>query len=116
MNVYGIMFLVFMFMCSQFRVCSHPNPDVRQELAEKIGLEERQVKFWFQNRRSQMKASLHLTTVLLYMSSVLALVSISNKFLNVVLLQICSIVIIVKIIHKLRLNVFESVIIISLLI
>lgn len=104
-----------MFMCSQFRVCSHPNPDVRQELAAKIGLEERQVKFWFQNRRSQMKASFHLTTILLYMSAVLALVSISNKFMNVVLLPICSIIIIVKIIHKFRLNIFESVTIIDLL-
>jgi hypothetical protein len=49
------------------------------------------------------------------MSAVLALVSISNKFMNVVLLQICSIIIIVKIIHKFRLNIFESVTIIDLL-
>ncbi|CAL5028039.1 unnamed protein product [Urochloa decumbens] len=38
-----------------FQVCTHPEPELRQELGAKIGLQERQVKFWFQNRRSLMK-------------------------------------------------------------
>ncbi|KAG8046955.1 hypothetical protein GUJ93_ZPchr0008g11974 [Zizania palustris] len=38
-----------------FRRCSHPDEKVRAELAEMLDMEERQVKFWFQNRRTQRK-------------------------------------------------------------
>ncbi|OEL24939.1 Homeobox-leucine zipper protein ROC6, partial [Dichanthelium oligosanthes] len=40
---------------AKFQECIHPDPEVRQELGKKIGLEARQVKFWFQNRRSAMR-------------------------------------------------------------
>ncbi|XP_072151392.1 homeobox-leucine zipper protein ROC6 [Setaria viridis] len=41
---------------SLFQVSAHPDDPTRQELADKIGLEARQVKFWFQNRRTKTKA------------------------------------------------------------
>ncbi|CAM6105831.1 unnamed protein product [Calypogeia fissa] len=39
-----------------FKECPHPDDKQRQELSKDLGLEPRQVKFWFQNRRTQMKA------------------------------------------------------------
>ncbi|KAL6851417.1 hypothetical protein ACP4OV_020350 [Aristida adscensionis] len=39
-----------------FHECSHPGEKARKAIAEKIGLEPMQVKFWFQNRRSKMNA------------------------------------------------------------
>ncbi|KAJ7515291.1 hypothetical protein O6H91_22G009600 [Diphasiastrum complanatum] len=39
-----------------FKECPHPDDKQRQELSKELGLDPRQVKFWFQNRRTQMKA------------------------------------------------------------
>jgi homeobox-leucine zipper protein len=33
----------------------HPTADQRSNIAKEIGLQESQVKFWFQNRRTQKK-------------------------------------------------------------
>ncbi|RCV33168.1 hypothetical protein SETIT_7G060900v2 [Setaria italica] len=40
---------------AMFHACTHPDAEQRQQLGTRIGLEERQVRFWFQNRRSLMK-------------------------------------------------------------
>ncbi|THG07754.1 hypothetical protein TEA_021666 [Camellia sinensis var. sinensis] len=39
-----------------FKECPHPDDKQRQRLSQDLGLKPRQVKFWFQNRRTQMKA------------------------------------------------------------
>lgn len=39
-----------------FKECPHPDDKQRQKLSLDLGLKPRQVKFWFQNRRTQMKA------------------------------------------------------------
>ncbi|XP_043717521.1 homeobox-leucine zipper protein ROC3-like [Telopea speciosissima] len=39
-----------------FKECQHPDDKQRQKLSQELGLKPRQVKFWFQNRRTQMKA------------------------------------------------------------
>lgn len=39
-----------------FKECPHPDDKQRQQLSKDLGLEPRQVKFWFQNRRTHMKA------------------------------------------------------------
>ncbi|KAF8378849.1 hypothetical protein HHK36_030198 [Tetracentron sinense] len=36
--------------------CPHPDEKQRMQLSRDLGLEPRQIKFWFQNRRTQMKA------------------------------------------------------------
>ncbi|KAH9321378.1 hypothetical protein KI387_016017, partial [Taxus chinensis] len=43
-------------MESLFKECPHPDDKQRQRLSIELGLKPRQVKFWFQNRRTQMKA------------------------------------------------------------
>ncbi|XP_031120238.1 homeobox-leucine zipper protein HDG2-like [Ipomoea triloba] len=39
-----------------FETCPHPNEDQRKELSLALGMEPIQVKFWFQNKRTQLKA------------------------------------------------------------
>ncbi|XP_008787892.2 homeobox-leucine zipper protein ROC8-like isoform X2 [Phoenix dactylifera] len=41
---------------AMFKVCPHPDEKQRMQLSRELGLEARQIKFWFQNRRTQMKA------------------------------------------------------------
>ncbi|KAJ4802761.1 Homeobox-leucine zipper protein hdg5 [Rhynchospora pubera] len=43
-------------MESLFKECPHPDDKQRLKLSRDLGLSPRQVKFWFQNRRTQMKA------------------------------------------------------------
>ncbi|CAL5377861.1 unnamed protein product [Camellia sinensis] len=38
-----------------FKECPHPNDKQRKELSRELGLEPLQIKFWFQNKRTQMK-------------------------------------------------------------
>ncbi|QCD91877.1 homeobox-leucine zipper protein [Vigna unguiculata] len=38
-----------------FKQCPHPDDKQRKELSRDLGLEPLQVKFWFQNKRTQMK-------------------------------------------------------------
>ncbi|XP_012701492.1 homeobox-leucine zipper protein ROC9 [Setaria italica] len=40
-----------------FRESPHPDEKQRQQLSQELGLSARQVKFWFQNRRTQIKAT-----------------------------------------------------------
>lgn len=39
-----------------FKECPHPDDKQRKDLGRRLGLEPLQVKFWFQNKRTQMKA------------------------------------------------------------
>lgn len=39
-----------------FKECPHPDDKQRLKLSQELGLKPRQVKFWFQNRRTQTKA------------------------------------------------------------
>ncbi|KAA8520591.1 hypothetical protein F0562_014847 [Nyssa sinensis] len=51
-----------------FKECPHPDEKQRLELSRRLCLETRQVKFWFQNRRTQMKTQLerHENSILRY--------------------------------------------------
>ncbi|RLM74725.1 hypothetical protein C2845_PM15G05050 [Panicum miliaceum] len=40
---------------SLYQRCAHPDDSMRKELGVRIGLDARQVKFWFQNRRTKIK-------------------------------------------------------------
>jgi hypothetical protein len=44
-----------LYICSFFKECPHPDDKQRKELSRELGLEPLQVKFWFQNKRTQMK-------------------------------------------------------------
>ncbi|KAK6119940.1 hypothetical protein DH2020_046315 [Rehmannia glutinosa] len=39
-----------------FKECPHPDENHRQQLGKDIGLDPKQIKFWFQNKRTQKKA------------------------------------------------------------
>ncbi|KAK0587806.1 hypothetical protein LWI29_029186 [Acer saccharum] len=41
---------------SMFKECPHPDEKQRLQLSRELALAPRQIKFWFQNRRTQMKA------------------------------------------------------------
>ncbi|KAH6806760.1 homeodomain GLABROUS 11 [Perilla frutescens var. frutescens] len=41
---------------SMFKECPHPDEKTRNQLSRELNLHPRQIKFWFQNRRTQMKA------------------------------------------------------------
>ncbi|CAN7058703.1 hypothetical protein Bca4012_094235 [Brassica carinata] len=41
---------------SAFNECQHPDEKQRMQLSRELGLAPRQIKFWFQNRRTQKKA------------------------------------------------------------
>ncbi|KAK2451406.1 homeobox-leucine zipper protein ANTHOCYANINLESS [Trifolium repens] len=41
-----------------FKECPHPDEKQRVDLSRKLGLDNKQVKFWFQNKRTQMKTQL----------------------------------------------------------
>ncbi|CAM0943827.1 unnamed protein product [Alopecurus aequalis] len=41
---------------AMFKECPHPDENQRMHLSRELALEPRQIKFWFQNRRTQMKA------------------------------------------------------------
>lgn len=43
-----------------FKECPHPDEKQRLQLSRDLGLEPRQIKFWFQNRRTQMKVDCFL--------------------------------------------------------
>jgi hypothetical protein len=45
------------FFFSFFKECPHPDEKQRLDLSKRLGLENKQVKFWFQNRRTQMKVN-----------------------------------------------------------
>jgi hypothetical protein len=40
-----------------FKEYPHPDDKQRKELSRELGLEPLQVKFWFQNKRTQMKVT-----------------------------------------------------------
>lgn len=44
-------------MEAMFKECPHPDDKQRMRLSQELGLKPRQVKFWFQNRRTQMKVA-----------------------------------------------------------
>ncbi|CAL5032744.1 unnamed protein product [Urochloa decumbens] len=49
------LFTPLLLLHSSFQLGAHPNDSERQDIADRIGLDARQVKFWFQNRRNKTK-------------------------------------------------------------
>lgn len=47
--------LLFWLFNRFFKECPHPDDKQRKQLSRELGLEPLQVKFWFQNKRTQMK-------------------------------------------------------------
>jgi hypothetical protein len=52
---FKVNFCMCKIMCRLFKECPHPDDKQRLKLSHDLGLKPRQVKFWFQNRRTQMK-------------------------------------------------------------
>lgn len=57
-----------LFCYSFFKECPHPDDKQRKELSRELGLEPLQVKFWFQNKRTQMKVTSHVSSSVLVFS------------------------------------------------
>lgn len=49
--------LIFSHIYRMFKECPHPDEKQRLHLSRELGLDPRQIKFWFQNRRTQMKVT-----------------------------------------------------------
>lgn len=62
------------FYCRFFEVNPHPNDNDKTRLSEELGLTPLQVKFWFQNRRNQIKV-----TLLFFFFLILLWVRLCNK-------------------------------------
>ena len=82
--IYVCLLGVFVFI-SFFKQCPHPDDKQRKELSRDLGLEPLQVKFWFQNKRTQMKVSKRetLNNIYLYIGCIyifMNLCSIVNLF------------------------------------
>jgi len=60
-----VFFLNWFVGNSVFKECPHPDEKQRLELSKRLCLETRQVKFWFQNRRTQMKVCQIITPICL---------------------------------------------------
>lgn len=56
-HIYSI--LCYAVLCSAYQRCDHPDAPTRRALGAKIGLEGRQVQYWFQNQRSQTQVTTH---------------------------------------------------------
>lgn len=56
LSLFPCYFYFFLFS-SFYQEFPHPDEKQRAELSNKLGLERKQIKFWFQNRRTQMKVS-----------------------------------------------------------
>ncbi|XP_016301787.1 homeobox expressed in ES cells 1-B-like [Sinocyclocheilus anshuiensis] len=56
---------------SVFQVNSYPGIDIREELAEKLHLDEDRIQIWFQNRRAKLKRS-HRESQFLMVKNVLS--------------------------------------------
>ena len=54
-NFYNLSCLYFCWTSSFFSVCAHPDENQRRQLAAMTGLGLLQVKFWFQNKRTNVK-------------------------------------------------------------
>lgn len=54
-STYVVINLFCFVPISFFKECPHPDDKQRKELSRDLGLEPLQVKFWFQNKRTQMK-------------------------------------------------------------
>ena len=59
---------LIILMASFFKECPHPDDKQRKELSRELGLEPLQVKFWFQNKRTQMKVIILLFNLTLFIS------------------------------------------------
>lgn len=57
-----------LFWCSFFKECPHPDEKQRLELSRRLGLETKQIKFWFQNRRTQMKVKFVLLLIMYFLA------------------------------------------------
>lgn len=55
MVVVNILFFMPLINYRLFKESPHPDEKQRQQLSKQLGLAPRQVKFWFQNRRTQIK-------------------------------------------------------------
>ena len=70
--------------CRLFKDSPHPDEKQRQQLSKRLGLSPRQVKFWFQNRRTQIKVCLKSSINPVFIKNCWELVNLEedHKFLN----------------------------------